>query len=227
MTFVCRQAPPSSPLLSISVKSSNAGDFRFTLACSISGDLDDDYTLAPSGTDEINLIAKKSHKSRFHQVQAERDLLIRSQIYNEILSELNLVWWKTLPLDVQNVLSARFNSLAQLPTIFSLWYLEWNKAFPEQFPLPPSMLHFGRVKKPTNFTFVFDPSGQESQLSKMVTTAWDAVPESTRDLMLLCWSGLNSIRYRRNKVAHPAIKLSSDTVCLPASRGPCFSQFSI
>jgi len=27
--------------------------------------------------------------------------------------------------------------------------------------------------------------------------------------MLLCWSGLNGVRYRRNKVVHPDVKASS------------------
>lgn len=71
------QGPP--PLLSISVTSS---DSPSTPGSSISGDLDD-YP-PPSGMNKMHLIGEK--KSRFHQVQAERDLLIRSQIYNEILS---------------------------------------------------------------------------------------------------------------------------------------------
>ena len=64
------------------------------------------------------------------------------------------------------------------------------------------MLNFGPVKKPTNFTFVFDPmSGKESELGVAVAIAWDAVPETTRDLMLLCWSGLNtgSVRHRETR----------------------------
>ena len=83
---VTRQAPPSSPQLSISV-TSNAYDFH-SFASSISGDLDD-YTLVPSGTDKMRLVAKKGYKTQFHQVQAERDLLIRSQIYKEMLSGNN------------------------------------------------------------------------------------------------------------------------------------------
>jgi hypothetical protein len=81
---VSRQALPSSPLFeSISV-TSTSNDFGSTLASSISGDLDDDV---PSGMDKIHLIVKNSYKSRFHEVHAEQDLLLkRSQIYNEILS---------------------------------------------------------------------------------------------------------------------------------------------
>jgi hypothetical protein len=73
------------------------------------------------------------------------------------------------------------------------------------------MLHFGRVKKPTNLIFIFDRNGQESQLSKTVTAAWN---EASRDLMLLCWSGLNSVRYRRNKVAQPDVKPLSSAISI-------------
>lgn len=136
------------------------------------------------------------------------------------------MWWCRLPQYIQDRLSAGFNTLSQrksqplkdvwclifsllVPTIFALWYLEWNKAHPTLYPLPLSMVHFGRVKTPTNFKFVFNSHGQESQLSKTVTAAWDAVPEPTRDLMLLCWSALNSVRFCRNKIVHPDVKLSS------------------
>ena len=84
VTVTC-QAPPSSPLSSISMTSK---DFHYKLTSSISGNLEDDYTLVPLGIDEtqMHLTVKKSYKSRFHQVQAEWDLLMTSQVYNEILS---------------------------------------------------------------------------------------------------------------------------------------------
>lgn len=151
------------------------------------------------------------------------------------------MWWCQLPIYIQDMLSAGFNSLAQrmfwslkhvrclifsllVPTIFALWYLEWHKAYPRHYPLPPSMLHFGQVKKPTNFVFIFDPStGEESELNDIVTIAWNVVPEPTRDLMLLCWCGLNSDRYRKNKVAHPDVKVSSAISILKNDFGAPFA----
>jgi len=81
---VTRQAPPSSPLLAISVTSSS--NLRSTLASSISGDLEQDYTLMPSGTGKMHPIA---YKTRFHNTQQEmeeRRLLLRVQIYKRVLS---------------------------------------------------------------------------------------------------------------------------------------------
>lgn len=73
--------------------------------------------------------------------------------------------------------------------------------------------------------FIFDLSGQESQLSKTVTTAWNAVPEPTRDLsMLLCWSGLNSVHHRRNRIAYSDVKMSSARSILTSDFGASFAH---
>ena len=85
-------------------------------------------------------------------------------------------------------------------TIFAMWHLEWEKACPRDFPLPPSMLYFGPAEIRTHFRFIFDSEGRESRLSQVVTRAWETVSESEpgRQFMLFCWSGLNSIRHPQN-----------------------------
>ena len=49
--------------------------------------------------------------------------------------------------------------------------------------------------------------------------------ECTRDLMLLCWSGLNSVCPRQNKVqvAHPYVKASSARAILQNDLGAPFA----
>jgi hypothetical protein len=96
-----------------------------------------------------------------------------------------------------------------VPTIFAMWHLEWEKACPRDFPLPPSMLYFGPVKIRTHFRFIFDSEGRESRLSQVVTRAWETVSESGRQLMLFCWSGLNTIRHPQNCSTHPDVNKSS------------------
>jgi len=65
------------------------------------------------------------------------------------------------------------------------------------------MRHFGPVKENSAARFIFDSTQQESNLSKAITRAWEAIPETSRQLMLFCWSGLHSIRFLRNEIAHP------------------------
>jgi hypothetical protein len=72
------------------------------------------------------------------------------------------------------------------------------------------MRHFGRTSK--NFVrsgsaFAFDSSGQETNLSRIIFQAWEAISDPARQLMLFCWCGLNCIRPQRNRVAHPNVDI--------------------
>ena len=55
------------------------------------------------------------------------------------------------------------------------------------------MRYFGPIR--INFQrFVFNSSGDESELSKTIGRAWTNMPDPSRQLMLFYWCGLNSIR---------------------------------
>lgn len=93
---------------------------------------------------------------------------------------------------------SRVSHLSPLvPSTFGSWWLQWEEVSPIDFPLPPSMRHFGPVKKNLPARFIFGSTQQESDLSKAITRAWEAIPETSRQSMLFCWSGLPSVRLVR------------------------------
>ena len=84
------------------------------------------------------------------------------------------------------------------------WWLQWQEFAPSEFPLPPSLRHFGPVKLKTHARFIFDHGTyQESQLSKAIHEVWEILSDTVRQLMLFSWAGAHSVRSIRNVVAHP------------------------
>jgi len=141
------------------------------------------------------------------ETKQERDILRRAQVYSTILTELSDVSWEQLPQDVRHTLF--LHSKTNLPNAFASWWLQWEHIAPLQFPLPPSMRHFGPVAQKSRATFILDAMNQESQLSKAIGTAWDCIPDTTRQLMLFCWAGFHNIWLSRNAIAHPDLTPSS------------------
>jgi hypothetical protein len=91
-----------------------------------------------------------------------------------------------------------------VPSTIVSWWLQWQEFSPSEFPLPPSLRHFGPVRLITHGRFIFNHrTGQESELSKAVHEAWDILPDPIRQLMLFSWAGVQSVRSIRNSVAHP------------------------
>jgi len=130
------------------------------------------------------------------------------------------VWWPQLPEHVKWAfflggktdrmfcpLKHSFGCLTfppPVPSAIASWWLQWQEISPSEFPLPPSLRHFGPVKLNTSGRFIIDPSTcQESELSKAIREAWDILPDIIRQLMLFSWAGVQSVRLRRNDVAHP------------------------
>lgn len=84
------------------------------------------------------------------------------------------------------------------------WWLQWQEDSPSNFPLPPSLRHFGPVTLNTRGRFIFKHgTRQESDLSKAIGEAWNILPDTIRQLMLFSWAGVQSVRSMRNDVAHP------------------------
>lgn len=115
--------------------------------------------------------------------------------YLNHLTELNEIWFIQLPEDVRFTLLGFGKT--DFPSTFGSWWLQWEEVSPIDFPLPPSMRHFGPVKKNLPARFIFGSTQQESDLSKAITRAWEAIPETSRQSMLFCWSGLPSVRLVR------------------------------
>ncbi|KIL58849.1 hypothetical protein M378DRAFT_1023849 [Amanita muscaria Koide BX008] len=173
-------------------------------------------------------------------MEEDQDTLRRAQVYSVILSELNDIWFIQLPEDVRftllkfgkinRTLSPLNNSIGCLtfsplvPNTFASWWLQWEEAFPAGFPLPPSMRHFGPVNMNSAARFIFDSTQQESNLSKAITRAWEAIPDPSRQLMLFCWSGLRSVRLLRNEIAHPNMENSSAKAILRQDFGDNFQS---
>lgn len=56
-----------------------------------------------------------------------------------------------------------------VPRTFYIWWLDWNEADPNQFPLPPAMWHFGPIDPSARFirnTAVLDES-DATQLAQL------------------------------------------------------------
>jgi len=198
--------------MSITLTSTNA---TAELASSLSGNLAD-YQIKASAPGEITLVAIDSYKERFRKTKTElreiveeqrkleeaRETLRRAHVYTKILAELHEVWWPQLP---EHVMGAFVRAgRTDLPGTIVSWWLQWQEFSPSEFPLPPSLRHFGPVKLNTHGRFIFNHStGRESELSKAVHEAWDFLPDTIRQLMLFSWAGLQSVRSLRNNVAHP------------------------
>ena len=91
-----------------------------------------------------------------------------------------------------------------VPSTIVSWWLQWQEFSPSEFPLPPSLRHFGPVTLNTHGRFIFNHSTlRESELSRAVHEAWDILPDTIRQLMLFSWAGVQSVRSLRNNVAHP------------------------
>jgi len=68
------------------------------------------------------------------------------------------------------------------------------------------MCHFGPVRNNSAAQFILDPITQyETPLSRAITSAWEAIPDISRQLMLFCWAGLQSVQLHQNEIAHPNI----------------------
>ncbi len=91
-----------------------------------------------------------------------------------------------------------------VPSTIVSWWLQWHEFSPSDFPLPPSLRHFGPVNLITHGRFIFDPlTGQESELSQAIHEAWDILPNTVRQLMLFSWAGVQSVRSMHIDVTHP------------------------
>ncbi|KAF5375512.1 hypothetical protein D9615_009149 [Tricholomella constricta] len=211
-TIVTHSAPPCSPIMTITLTST---DPKAELISSLSGNLAD-YRFVASAPGQIFITAIDSHRERFRKTKAklkevveekrmleeDREALRRSHIYKKILAELHEVWWPRLPNHVHRafILAGR----TDLPSTIVSWWLQWQEFSPSEFPLPPSLRHFGPVKLHTRGRFIFNhETGKESELSKAVSEAWDILPDTIRQLMLLTWAGVQSVRSMHNDVAHP------------------------
>jgi hypothetical protein len=102
-----------------------------------------------------------------------------------------------------------------VPSTIASWWLQWQEFSPSEFPLPPSLRHFGPVKLKTHGRFIFNPrTHEESELSKAVSEAWEILPDIIRQLMLFSWAGIHSVRSIRNDVAHADLENSTATAIL-------------
>lgn len=190
-------------------------DATAELVSSLSGNLAD-YRIKASAPGEITLTAIDSYKERFGKTKAElkevveeqrkleeaRETLRRAHVYTKILAELHEVWWPQLP---EHVMWAFVRAgRTDLPSTIVSWWLQWQAFSPTEFPLPPSLRHFGPVTLNTHGRFIFDHSTRrESELSKAVHEAWDILPDTIRQLMLFSWAGVQSVRSLRDNVTHP------------------------
>ncbi|KAM6499490.1 hypothetical protein JOM56_004998 [Amanita muscaria] len=230
--LVTRYAPPCSPTKKLTLTSP---DTTSELANSISGSLAE-YHFVSSAPGEVTITAIHSYKEQFRRTKADllkvleknnkmeedQDTLRRAQVYSVILSELNDIWFIQLPEDVRFTLS-KFGKI-NLPSTFASWWLQWEEASPAGFPLPPSMRHFGPVNMNSAAHFIFDSTQQESNLSKAITRAWEAIPDTSRQLMLFCWSGLHSVQLLQNEIAHPNMENSSAKAILRQDFGDNFES---
>ena len=112
-----------------------------------------------------------------------------------------------LPLKLHSARRLTFPPFPPLvPSTIVSWWLQWHQFSPSEFPLPPSLRHFGPVTLNTHGRFIFNHlTHRESELSKAVHEAWDILPDTIRQLMLFSWAGAQSVRSLRNNVpvAHP------------------------
>lgn len=89
------------------------------------------------------------------------------------------------------------------------------------------MTHFGPVGGFNYSTRLMLVHGQESPLSKAITTAYEMIPESTRELMLFCWAGRQSISAFGNYLAYPSIDRSLATDILDQDFGESFEDLRL
>lgn len=201
----------------------STGDATAELVSSLSGNLAD-YRIETSAPGEITLTAIDSYKERFKKTKAElkevveeqrkleeaRETLRRAHVYTKILAELHEVWWPQLPEHVKWAFVGAGRT--DLPRTIVSWWLQWQEFSPSNFPLPPSLRHFGPVTLNTQGRFIFNRSThRESELSKAVGEAWNFLPDPIRQLMLFSWAGVQSVRTLHNDVAHPVDLRNSTT----------------
>jgi hypothetical protein len=84
------------------------------------------------------------------------------------------------------------------------------------------MCHFGPIHKNSAAFWVLDYTWRESDLSRAISRGWEAIPETIRQLMLFCWSGLRSVQISRNEFTYPKMRNSSAKAILRQDFGDNF-----
>jgi hypothetical protein len=92
--------------------------------------------------------------------------------------------WRRTWLEISGVLSSSVVDATQqpVPTIFARWWIQWEEAFPTEYPLPLAMHHFGPTRGDLS-DFILDDSNRETEVSEAITRAWETLPDTVRQLM--------------------------------------------
>ncbi|KIM92402.1 hypothetical protein PILCRDRAFT_810459, partial [Piloderma croceum F 1598] len=226
-----RSCPPSLPIfpnsLSLPVDATDSGTFLATLAASPL----DDYIIKPKKDNTIDVAAKLSNFERFREQArqtksiAEKldnvteklarleqmdsyasEVLSKGQLYEIVGQAAQSECWASLPWWIKRDMKSSHYS--HFPRLFWVWWVIWNRAFPDVYPLPAPLLDFGLFlsSEDEELAKLLMEDDKETSFGATVRHAWEvtnARGSELGELMLFCWTITAGSHDTRNCIAHP------------------------
>lgn len=98
--------------------------------------------------------------------------------------------------------------LYAVPRLFGVWWVIWNRALPDIYPLPVSLLDFqlSLTAEDEELAKLLMEDEKETRFGATVRQAWEVTNErgsELSELMLFCWAFREASGNTRNCIAHP------------------------
>jgi len=116
--------------------------------------------------------------------------------------------WASLPRRIKRDLMTPHYSF--LPRLFGIWWIIWNSAFPDRYPLPIPLLRNVQLLavKDKELARSMMHNNRETTFGITVRRAWEATQSELGRLMLYCWAFRKESVDVRNCIAHPKPTIS-------------------